>query len=194
MSLGTSPADPWKWKWSNGVGKSEMSIIWCISITNNVKPCKKINETAQTKNCWGIQGMPYESWRPAVSENVVFFMVSSFKPELLLLKSGQISRRERGRRKRKEKEERERGKRNPPKKNTTFSGHSEVRWSIFLSKKKILLGLIFGRKPWFHQFLPHLSTTTPIPLAIHRWKAMDLRFDLAPSYRDLKHHRSRQNF
>ena len=30
--------DPWKWKWklSNGVGKSEMSIIWCISITNNV--------------------------------------------------------------------------------------------------------------------------------------------------------------
>ena len=25
------------WKWSNGVGKSEMSIIWCISITNNVK-------------------------------------------------------------------------------------------------------------------------------------------------------------
>ena len=32
MSLGTSPADPWKWKWSNGVGKSEMSIIWCIGL------------------------------------------------------------------------------------------------------------------------------------------------------------------
>ena len=35
------------WKWSNGVGKGEMSIIWCISITNNVKSCKKFNETAQ---------------------------------------------------------------------------------------------------------------------------------------------------
>ena len=33
----------WKWKWSNGAGKrkSDMSIIWCISITNNVKSCKK---------------------------------------------------------------------------------------------------------------------------------------------------------
>ena len=45
-----SPPDLWKWKWSNGVGKSEMSIIWCISITNNVKSNKKINETAQTAN------------------------------------------------------------------------------------------------------------------------------------------------
>ena len=33
----------WKWKWSNGAGKrkSEMSIICCISITNNVKSCKQ---------------------------------------------------------------------------------------------------------------------------------------------------------
>ena len=45
-----SPPDIWKWKWSNGVGKSEMSIIWCISITNNVKSNKKFNETAQTAN------------------------------------------------------------------------------------------------------------------------------------------------
>ena len=30
--------------------KSEMSIIWCISITNNVKSNKKFNETAQTAN------------------------------------------------------------------------------------------------------------------------------------------------
>ena len=45
-----SPPDLWKWKWSNGVGKSEMSIIWCISITNNVKSNKKFNETAQTAN------------------------------------------------------------------------------------------------------------------------------------------------
>ena len=30
--------------------------------------------------------------------------------------------------------------------------------------------------------------------AIHRWKAMDLTFNLAPSYRDLKDPTSRQNF
>ena len=35
---------------TNGVGNSEMSIIWCISIPNNVKTCKKFNETAQTAN------------------------------------------------------------------------------------------------------------------------------------------------
>ena len=37
------------WKWSNGVGKSEISIIWCLSITNNVKSCKIFNETAQKR-------------------------------------------------------------------------------------------------------------------------------------------------
>ena len=31
-------------------------------------------------------GMPYESWCPAVSENMVFFYAIIFKPELLLLK------------------------------------------------------------------------------------------------------------
>ena len=30
----------WKWKWPICVGKSQMSIFWCISITNNVKSCK----------------------------------------------------------------------------------------------------------------------------------------------------------
>ena len=30
--------------------------------------------------------------------------------------------------------------------------------------------------------------------SLQRWKAMDLRFNLAPSYLDLKHPRSRQNF
>ena len=40
--------NPWKWKWSNEVEKSEMSMIWCISITNNVKSYKKLNEIAQT--------------------------------------------------------------------------------------------------------------------------------------------------
>ena len=43
-----SPADGWKW--SNGVGKSEISIIWCISGTHNVKSCTKFKETAQTAN------------------------------------------------------------------------------------------------------------------------------------------------
>ena len=32
------------------------------------------------------------------------------------------------------------------------------------------------------------------PLAIHGWKAMDLSFNLAPSYLDLKDPTSRQNF
>ena len=41
MSAGSSPKVGWEWKWSNGVGKSEMSIIWCMSITKNVKSNKK---------------------------------------------------------------------------------------------------------------------------------------------------------
>ena len=40
----------WKWKWSEKCRKSEISLIWCISTTNNVKSCKKFNETAQTAN------------------------------------------------------------------------------------------------------------------------------------------------
>ena len=32
------------------------------------------------------------------------------------------------------------------------------------------------------------------PLAIHGWKATDLSFNLAPSYRDLKDPTTRQNF
>ena len=50
MSLGFCPAEPRNWKWPNGVGNSEMSIILCIYITNNVKTCKKINISAQTTN------------------------------------------------------------------------------------------------------------------------------------------------
>ena len=33
-----------KWCWQ----KSELDIFWCISITNNVKSCKKIDERGQT--------------------------------------------------------------------------------------------------------------------------------------------------
>ena len=54
----------------------------------------------------------------------------------------------------------------------------------------LVLGITFGRKPLFRQFLPHI----PPPLAIHGWKATDLSFNLAPSYRDLKDPTSRQNF
>ena len=109
MSLGTSPADPWKLKWSNYVRKNEMSTIWCMPIVINVKPCKKWNETAQTTNFtdfpsifygsgpkwsktmqtqtphfsplkkfWGIHGIPCESSRPVVSENVVVFFAPMF--------------------------------------------------------------------------------------------------------------------
>ena len=38
--------------------KSEMSIIWCISITNNVKWNKKFNETAQMANFTYFQLIP----------------------------------------------------------------------------------------------------------------------------------------
>ena len=34
----------WKWKWWIVLKKDEMIKIWCISITNHVKSCKKINE------------------------------------------------------------------------------------------------------------------------------------------------------
>ena len=36
-----SAGNGWKWKWPNGVEKSEMDLFWCISMTNNVKLCNK---------------------------------------------------------------------------------------------------------------------------------------------------------
>ena len=50
MRLGPIPPESIFWKWSNGVKVSEMGIFWCISITNNVKSCRKFNEKAQTVN------------------------------------------------------------------------------------------------------------------------------------------------
>ena len=41
MSLGTSPADQWKRKWSNGVGKSEISLIWCVYLPQTMKQLKR---------------------------------------------------------------------------------------------------------------------------------------------------------
>ena len=40
----------WKWKWSEKCLKNKISLFLCISTTNNVKSCKKFNETAQTAN------------------------------------------------------------------------------------------------------------------------------------------------
>ena len=50
MRSGPIPPELIFWKWSNGVKISEMGIFWCISITNNVKSCRKFNEKAQTVN------------------------------------------------------------------------------------------------------------------------------------------------
>ena len=50
MRLGPIPPELIFLNWSNGVKISEMGIFWCISITNNVKPCKKFNDKAQTIN------------------------------------------------------------------------------------------------------------------------------------------------
>ena len=43
----TSAARAWKWKWSNGVEKSETDLCWCISMTNNVKSYKKTMEESK---------------------------------------------------------------------------------------------------------------------------------------------------
>ena len=50
MRSGPIPPELIFWKWSNGIKVSEMGIFWCISITNNVKSCRKFNEKAQTVN------------------------------------------------------------------------------------------------------------------------------------------------
>ena len=72
MSLGFRPAELRNWKWTNGVGNSKMSIIWYISITNNVKTCKKFNESAQTAKfsvfTRGRQELCAEN--PKIKENV----------------------------------------------------------------------------------------------------------------------------
>ena len=62
---------PMKVKWSNEVEKSEMSMIWRISITNNVKSYKKLNEIAQTDRF------------------IVFTMCGSWKSCFFFMKTGQ---------------------------------------------------------------------------------------------------------
>ena len=49
-----SLSSQWKWKWSNGVRKSEISIIWCISITNNsnVKSRNKFTNSSNGRLRW----------------------------------------------------------------------------------------------------------------------------------------------
>ena len=69
-------------------------------------------------------------------------------------------------------------------------GHPEVRWSRFVSLKKPC----FRHNFWTETLISPIFTTSTPPLAIHGWKAMDLSFNLAPSYRDLKDPTTRQNF
>ena len=52
----------------------------------------------------------------------------------------------------------------------------------------------FRHNFWTKTFISPIFTTYTPPLAIHGWKATDLSFNLAPSYRDLKDPTSRQNF
>merc|ERR1712110_1369550 len=60
----------------------------------------------------------------------------------------------------------------------------------FVSAKKPC----FRHNFWTETLISPIFTTSTPPLAIHGWKAMDLSFNLAPSYRDLKDPTSRQNF
>ena len=98
-----SPPDLWKWKWSNGVGKREMSIIWCISITNNVKSNKKFSETAQTAkftdfplifgNLWKGSEKDQNYANANASHRLAkilwwFWLLKFFKPELWLVEVG----------------------------------------------------------------------------------------------------------
>ena len=88
------------------------SLIWCISITNNEKSSKKVNETAQTANftdfpliscgnspSWTktMQTLtPFSllqnfseifSWRPAVFENVMVFYAIIFLTRVITAQS-----------------------------------------------------------------------------------------------------------
>ena len=68
---------------------------------------------------------------------------------------------------------------------------AKVGRSRFVSSKKH----DFRPNSWTATLIsPNLNTSIPPPLAIHGWIAMDLTFNLAPSYRDLKDPTSRQNF
>ena len=50
LSMSPGVCHKFGWKWSNGVGRSQMNLFWCISITNDVKSCNKINENAWMVN------------------------------------------------------------------------------------------------------------------------------------------------
>ena len=50
-----SAARPWKWKWSNDVEKSEIDLFWCLSMTNNVKSCKKSMEESKLSDLVFLQ-------------------------------------------------------------------------------------------------------------------------------------------
>ena len=72
----------WKWKWPEKCQKIEIILIWFISNTNNVKSCKKFNETTQTANftgflCYHLLNRSYccsksgQIWRFSLESGVV---------------------------------------------------------------------------------------------------------------------------
>ena len=94
-----SPLDPWKWKWSNVKwnvkceikqkvqwNSSNGQLHWfpiALIICGNGPKGTKTMQTQTLfsrigKSFWGIQGMPSESWRPGLSENVVVFVAIIF--------------------------------------------------------------------------------------------------------------------
>ena len=87
------------WKWSQKYQKSEISLTWCISTINNVKSCKKFNETDQMANYANANAFFSVAKISEVSrvcymkadillflKTWCFFMLSSFKQEWVLLK------------------------------------------------------------------------------------------------------------
>ena len=61
-------------------------------VQNGPKLCKRKHVFLCWILLWGIQGIPLESWRPADSEIVMFFMLSFLNRSYYCSKLGQISR------------------------------------------------------------------------------------------------------
>ena len=68
----SSPKVGRNWKWSNEVKMSEMSIFWCISMLNNVKSYKKINEKAQMAN-FSIFARGFRLLQELFAKNMVYW-------------------------------------------------------------------------------------------------------------------------
>ena len=150
-----------------------MSIIWCISITSNVKSWKQIRRNSSTSLLHSSSGKELshgsthiwcsDNFEAIGAANSSFWPLPKFWGVMSKMTTLQNF-----------------GVPDPPK----------VGRTRFVSRKKHDLGPIFGTKS---SIWPISNIFTP-PHDIHRWKAMDLSLDLAASYRDSKHPTSRQNF